>query len=52
MTDNVKLADFHKWCRLCKYHDKAEEDDPCWDCLAQPVNYNTTKPDKFEYRTK
>ena len=42
-----KFVDFEKYCPQCKYHGCLESDDPCWDCLAQPVNVDSYKPVEF-----
>ena len=41
------ITEFGKWCRVCKYYGKSEDDTPCDDCLAeggkddgrQPIHY-------------
>ena len=43
-----KMVEFDKWCEKCKNYDKKESDDPCFDCLSDPVNYATRKPTKWE----
>lgn len=46
-------VDFEKWCPLCKYEKLDEEEDPCWYCLEEPANEDSTKPVEFvEKRTK
>lgn len=44
----VKIVEFGKYCHKCKYSDLDESEDPCWDCLDEPVNVNSHKPVKFE----
>lgn len=46
----IKLHEvyFGKYCRLCKYKDRSEEQDPCYDCLVETVNEYSHKPVKFE----
>lgn len=48
MFERTKIADFDKYCKSCKYWEKGENEDPCWDCLCDSVNYNTHKPTKYE----
>ena len=36
------------YCKTCKHYEKSEQDDPCFDCLSDPVNYATRKPTKYE----
>ena len=52
MTEQNKLVTFDIYCEKCKHKDKAESEDPCWDCLADPVNVYSHKPTKFEEVTK
>lgn len=49
MSDPNKqhIVDYHTYCPLCKFRDKSESDDPCWDCLQEPVNENSTIPTSF-----
>lgn len=44
----TKIVDFHKWCEKCEYKDLSESEDPCWDCLNEPVNEDSTKPLYFK----
>lgn len=46
-NEHEKFVDFHAWCKKCKHHDIEEDDDPCFECLYQPVNFESTKPIKF-----
>ena len=48
MLEKAKLVEFDKWCEKCKHFEKEETDDPCWDCLCDPVNHATHKPTKWE----
>lgn len=43
-----KFVEFHNWCEKCKYWEKKEEEDPCFECLENPVNIDSHKPVKFE----
>lgn len=40
------------WCKTCKYYEKEEKEDPCFDCLSDIVNYATRKPTKYEEAEK
>lgn len=46
----MKFVDFEKYCKKCEYNNTAESDVPCWECLEQPVNYNSEKPIRFKER--
>lgn len=43
-----KFVDFKKYCETCKHKDVKEVEDPCNECLDNPVNAHTTKPVKYE----
>lgn len=47
-----KLVHFHDYCVKCKYYDRKEEEDPCFECLENPVNLYSHKPLKFEEAEK
>lgn len=49
--DNVKEVYFNEYCENCVHKDKAEWEDPCWECLENPVNVASHKPIKFEEPT-
>lgn len=46
-----KIVDFHKYCELCEYSELSESDDPCFDCLSEPVNTYSHRPIKFKHKT-
>ena len=48
MLERSKIVEFDEWCKKCKYYNLTEADDPCWECLCDPVNYATRKPTKYE----
>lgn len=52
MENKLKEVDFHKYCKKCKHQKKSESEDPCWDCLDQPVNEDSHKPIYFEEKDK
>lgn len=43
-----KIVFFEQYCPRCKYEDREENEDPCWDCLDCPINQDTHRPVKFE----
>lgn len=45
---NEKIVEFDKYCSKCKHKDKSEQEDPCFECLENPVNLGSRKPIKFE----
>ena len=48
MEDSYKEVYFGVYCKECKYELKDEADDPCHDCLNEPVNTYSHKPVYFE----
>ncbi len=52
MDDSYKEVYFGKYCKTCMHCDKAETDDPCDDCLSEPVNVYSHKPVKYEERRR
>ena len=48
MSENLKEVRFDIYCKKCKYKDKPENEDPCWDCLVETVNQNSHKPVYFK----
>lgn len=43
-----KFVEFDEYCNKCVNKDKAESEDPCFECLENPVNIGSHKPVKFE----
>lgn len=52
MDDSYKEVYFGEYCKTCMHCDKAETDDPCDDCLSEPVNVYSHKPVKYEEKEK
>ena len=50
MEQKEKIVAFDIWCPKCKHRDKSESQDPCYDCLAEPINTDSRKPVKWEER--
>lgn len=48
MEDNYKEVYFGEYCKTCKWRDNLESEDPCHDCLNEPVNLHSHKPVKYE----
>lgn len=45
-----KFVEFHLYCPICKYGDLPETEDPCNECLGEPVNMESHKPVLFQLR--
>lgn len=48
--DEQKIVYFEEYCPKCEHYKKSESEDPCWECLDNPVNVWSHKPIKFEER--
>ena len=44
MEYDLKQVHFNEYCHTCKYANKNEDEDPCDECLAHPVNLYSHKP--------
>lgn len=44
MENVYKEVRFDKYCSLCEHKDLNEAEDPCNDCLTNPVNKYSQKP--------
>lgn len=47
MEGDYKIVDF-SWCNKCKYKNIEDTEDPCYECLNEPVNIDSRKPVYFE----
>lgn len=41
-------VNYHEWCPKCEHFKLEEREDPCHDCLNQPVNDDSRKPVEFK----
>lgn len=48
MEDNYKEVYFGDYCNTCKYWGNKEEDEPCCECLENPINLYSHKPVCYE----
>lgn len=45
MTEDIyKEVYYDQYCKTCKHFNKKEVEDPCDDCLNEPVNVYSHKP--------
>ena len=44
------IVEYGKWCENCFYKDTKEDDDPCFDCLAEPAKDEGRQP--IHYKPK
>lgn len=43
---------FHKYCESCKHKGLKDTDEPCNECLDNPVNLYSHKPVKYEEKER
>lgn len=48
MENREKEVRFDLYCNNCKSYEQKEEEDPCDECLATPVNVDSVKPINFK----
>lgn len=46
--NEFKEVYFHEYCKQCVHKDVKEEDDPCRECLDNPINSYSHKPTEFK----
>ena len=46
--EDLKEVYFDKHCKTCKHSKKNEKEDPCNECLEEPMNQNSHKPVHWE----
>ena len=47
-----KIVEFDVWCPKCAFKDLKETEDPCFECLEDPVNEHSHKPTRFKDKDK
>lgn len=52
MNDSYKEVYFDQYCHTCVHCDKPGYEDPCDDCLSEPVNVYSHKPVKYVEKEK
>lgn len=48
LENSYKEVYFDQYCKTCKHEKLDETDDPCDDCLNEPMNVNSHKPTMWE----
>ena len=43
-----KEVHFHEYCKTCKNRKVSNTEEPCNECLSEPINLNTHRPVKYE----
>ena len=47
----TKIVYFDQYCENCKYCKTDQSEDPCYECLSNPVNVHSHRPVKWSERT-
>lgn len=47
-SEGYKEVYFEQYCKNCKHKDTNEADDPCDECLSEPMNIYSHKPINWE----
>ena len=48
MQYEYKEVYYGKYCKACKHFDVNDVEEPCNECLSNPINLHSHKPVKFE----
>jgi hypothetical protein len=52
MDEDFKEVLFDQYCKSCKHKNLKENEEPCAECLDNPLNRYTDKPINYEEKTK
>lgn len=47
-----KIVEFHEYCKKCEFFELNESEEPCNECLSNPVNQNSKKPVNYKEKEK
>ena len=45
--DGLKEVYFDEYCKTCEFFNSKEDEEPCAECLNEPVNQYSHKPVKY-----
>lgn len=45
---SYKEVYFHEYCKSCKHKNTEATDEPCDECLGEPINLNSHRPVNYE----
>lgn len=51
-SEGYKEVYFDKYCSTCENSKVKESEEPCYECLNEPVNLNSHKPVKYKKKVK
>ncbi len=47
-TQQYKFVNFEDYCKTCVHCETPEDQDPCYDCLAEATNLYSHRPVRWE----
>ena len=45
---SYKEVYFHEYCEKCKHKELEETEEPCNECMTEPINLDSHKPVRYE----
>lgn len=42
------IVQFDEYCNKCEYYARSESEDPCWECLDNPINEDSRRPINYK----
>lgn len=48
MVNDYKEVYYDQYCKTCKNLDVKDTEEPCNECLSEPINLHSHKPVKWE----
>lgn len=48
IENELKEVRFDIYCEKCKFAGTSESEDPCFECLDEPVNIDSEKPVNYK----
>lgn len=51
-NDGYKEVYFDRYCETCEFKEQKEDENPCFDCLAETVNLYSHKPVCWKEKNK
>ena len=45
---SMHIVDFETYCAMCAHKNKAENEEPCWECLDIPAREDSRRPEYWE----
>ena len=48
--NDLKIVNYEEYCPTCKHYEDVEIEDPCDECLANPVNLDSRKPINYSQK--